>query len=303
MPVSLKNAPADKEEQSNKKKSGLIIGLVSGLIVALLAVGGVGALFFRDQIKGLFTKAEEAGPLASNGETVEVPESNMRATVITKKDCVNCWDVNIFLDPLQSNNVKLTDTETVYVDDAATQALIDKYQITKVPTVLLSGDLDKNPNLSQAWPILGEVIDNVFVLRQVIPHYYDLASQTIKGKVSVVYLADQSCDKCYDVTLHGKALANYGLVPDETKTVDIASAEGKELIKKYDITAAPTILFSGEIEEYQSLAQDWSLFGKVTDDGTYIFTKMDEMGTYKDLKTNKVVVVEASSTAATVEAQ
>ena len=64
----------------------------------------------------------------------------------------------------------------------------------------------------------------------------------------------------------------------------------------------PTILLKGDLSEYTGLQQIWPQVGKITDDGTYIFTKLDEMGSYMSLKTGKLVVVTPPEATPTTDA-
>jgi len=270
------------ELKISSMKKGLIYGGAAALVVVIIIL----AVVFWPWNKG-----------AKNTNTAA--DSKLKVTIITKKDCTDCFDVNLLLDALKQNNAKITKQTTEYLGDKDAQKLIDKYKITKVPTVLISGDLDKNPTLQNLWKNLGEVIDKVFVFRQVIPPYIDVASGQLKGKITVTYLTDQSCKTCYDVKLHEVALKNLGIEAKDTKTVDISSAEGKDLVSKYKIDKVPTILLSGEVVEYQQLVQLWPTYGKITDDKTYIFTKLDVMGTYMDLAKDKVVEVDLQQQPAT----
>ena len=61
------------------------------------------------------------------------------------------------------------------------------------------------------------------------------------------------------------------------------------MIKKYSIKKVPTILILGETSAYKNLGQLWSQVGIVSGDGSYIFTKTELMGIYKDLSTNKII--------------
>lgn len=289
-----------EEEKENKKSPGVLKGVILGggaalLILAIIA-GGIFFLLKKDN-------QPEAGQPAA--DQTDVPQAALRITVVTKKDCPDCWDVNLFLDALRQNNIKEEGLETIYVDDGATQSIIDKYKITKVPTVLIAGELDKNPTLASAWPVLGEVIDGVFVFRDILPPYLDLATGEVRGKFTLTYLIDQSCQECYDYQDHLLALNNLGMNPTDVKTVDISSDEGKALVEKYDINLVPTIIMSGDLSVYSYLNQVWSSVGETAEDGAYIFTKLEEMGTHKDLATGEVVKVEipVDSTAAPVITQ
>lgn len=271
---------------------GLIFGLGGALIIVLIILGVV----FGGQIKDKLTGKS---PADSNQSA---DAAKVRVTIITKKDCVDCWDVNLLIDALKQNNVNITGQETVYIDDAKTKTLIDKYKITKVPTVLVAGELEKNDSLKQIWQTLGEIIDNVFVFRQVIPPYIDVATGQLKGKFSAIYLTDKSCSTCYDVKIHENALKNLGMNPTNAKEVDVASDEGKALVAKYKITKVPTLILNGELAEYQSLTQVWPTVGEIASDGAYVLTKAEEMGTYRNLTTGKIVVVQPQTATSTAPA-
>jgi hypothetical protein len=273
------------EALSEAKSQGFSRGLMIGLAGALVLVVVILAIVFAGSIKNkLFNRGAGGG-----GDLAK-----LRITIVTSKKCENnsCFDINLFLQALRQNQIKETGLDTVYIENRSGKKLVEKYKITKVPTVLIAGELDKNAILQKAWPVLGEVIDKVFVFREVIPPYIEVASGQLKGVVNVVYLTDNSCAKCYDVNIHNFALKNLGITPKESKTLDVSSDEGKALVEKYKIKVAPTILLFGELDEYKNLQQIWPTYGEVTSDNTYIFTKVDEMGTYKDLVKNKVVEIE-----------
>ncbi len=217
--------------------------------------------------------------------------AKLRVTIVTEKDCATCWDVNLLIDALKTHNVKIS-TTTIYHDSGKGKSLVKKYNIDKIPTVLIEGELDKDPNLKPFWEQLGEMNGKVFVFRQVIPPYFDLASGQMKGNILVTFLTDETCTTCYDVSLHGNALKNLAIPTENYKFVDMASKEGKDLISKYSIKKVPTMLISGEVNLYNSLTQLWSQVGIIAEDGTYVFSEVDLMGTYKDLVKNKVVVPE-----------
>jgi hypothetical protein len=231
-----------------------------------------------------------------------------KVQIITSSKCgKDCWDVNLFLDALKQKGVKIERQPIAYVSSwlpfASGNALVKKYQITKVPTVVVELVGKDAPDVNAFFNTsLGTVIDNKFVLGKILAPYYDLTDKKLKGLVKVTYLSDKTCAECYDVAKHEIALKNLGISVKGEK-IDVDSAKGKELIAKYNITKVPTVLISGEVSEYQVFAQAWADVGIVTDDGTYIFTNVNLMGdSYKDLKTGQVIKSTVAATpAATAE--
>lgn len=254
-----------EEERKAKFLRGLVIGIIAAVVILAIAIP-------------LIMRNSGSGP------------AKLKLTVITKPDCTQCWDVGLLTEALAQYKVKITGTTTLDYSSGKGKKLVEKYGIDKVPSVIISGDLDKDPALKPFWEALGEIDGKDFVFRQVIPPYIDVASGQLKGAVQVTYLTDNSCKECYDVTLHGNALRNLAIPTTDSKTIDVASDEGKALVKKNGIKSVPTVTISGETSEYQSLADLWEQVGTVASDGTYVFTQTQLMGTYKDLSTGKVVI-------------
>jgi hypothetical protein len=160
---------------------------------------------------------------------------------------------------------------------------------------LVSGELDKDPSLAGFWTELGRVIDGVFVLDEILPPYISVETGELKGLVSGTFITDESCEECYDVTLHKNALLNLGVTLENEKTVDISTDEGKALIEKYNIIDVPTILIYGETEEYRALNDIWSQYGDIASDGTLVFTGMEVMGNYYDLEEDEFVEIDLAN--------
>jgi hypothetical protein len=293
---TLSDGEGTSAEQSMQK--GLLYGLGGAAIVVIVILG----LIFSSSIKELlpsFGKSDSDG-------------ARLKLIVVTKKDCTDCFDTSLFVDTLkQLGDVEIASEKTVYIDDRTGKKLVEQYKIEKVPTVLITGDLDKvnqqyqqlSGDTRELWSFLGEVIDKTFVWRQVVPPYIEVSTGELKGKVSIIYLSDSSCSQCYEVSLHGNALKNLGVDVNNATTVDVGSDEGKDLIDRYAIELVPTVIIQGEVDQYQSIAQLWTTYGKVTDDGSYIFTKVDEMGTYRNLTTGEVTTVELPELTAPVQVQ
>ena len=275
-----------RRQPASTFKRGLLIGL--GVAATILIVALV-ALYF-------------GGVFGSKSEAKNNP-IKIKITVVAQKDCSDCWDTNLFIDALSKEEFKITGKKIVYVGSKSMipfsesgDDLVKKFNITKLPTIIIDADFKNNKEFSDFLaPNLGDIIDNRFVLRKVIPPYLDMASNQIRGKVQVTYLTDQSCKECYDVSIHDKALTNLGVPINNIKRVDIGSDEGKGLVSKYKIKAVPTLLISGEVSEYQSLVSVWKDVGTIASDGTYVFTELSVMnGVYKDLAKNKIITPTAT---------
>lgn len=261
-------------------RKGMLIGVG---VAAVILVVALSILYYKGVIGG---RTQTSEPI------------KVKVTVVTKKDCPECWDTNLFVDALSQQEFKIASKKTVYADGKSLipfitdgDDLVKKFNITQLPTVILEADFEKNKDLAEFLsPNLGDIIDGKFVLRKIIPPYIDVASGQLKGRVQVTYLTDDSCKECYDVNIHNNALSNLGVPINNIERVDVSSDAGKKLVSDYKIKAVPTLLIKGEVEEYQSLVAVWADVGTIAADGTYVFTDLSVMnGAYKDLTKNKVV--------------
>ncbi|MDO8661369.1 MAG: hypothetical protein Q7K43_05760, partial [Candidatus Woesearchaeota archaeon] len=217
----------------------------------------------------------------------------VKLTLISDKDCPQCTDLNTFSAQFKQLGIAITKEDKFDVTDSKGNNLVQKYNIEKVPTLIFSSDAAAYDEFAQGFPQVGTIEkDGTFVMRTIPPPYMNVPQNKIYGLVDLTYLTDNSCTECYNVTLHNQILANpqgFNLKLQSEKYVDISSAEGKEIVKKYNITSVPTVLMSKDAGEYQLLVQTWPRVGSVESDGSFVFRDLTVMrGKYKDLVTNKL---------------
>jgi len=229
-----------------------------------------------------------------NKKMIEAKEATRPAelsiTVLQDSACTECNSLQPLIDNIKKANVKITAEKTIEAATAESQELIAKYKIAKLPSMIVSGELDKEKTLTDLWSKLGEIKDGVFVLTQVGAPYLLVSTGEVKGRVKLIMLTDKDCKTCYDVTNHESVLSRYGVPTTDQKVVEASFADGKELISKYQIKLLPTIILSGDLEAYPALKSVWSSVGTIEKDGTYVFREgVKQMGAYKDLATNQII--------------
>ena len=229
-----------------------------------------------------------------NKKNIETQEASrpaeLEATIIIDANCPDCSNLDQLLAAIEKQNARIAKKEELALTDKKAKKLIKQFKITKVPALLISGELDKSPSLKSLLSKLGKTENGTFVLSQPATPYTLIDSGEIKGRVEVVMLADKSCDECYQVTKHEKILNNFGINTKNKKMVDAQDPQGQTLIKKYNIKLLHTIILSGDIGTYPALEKIWPKVGTVETDGTYVFRQgVKQMGVYKDLTTNKVI--------------
>lgn len=212
--------------------------------------------------------------------------------IIILKDlsCSDCFDVGPMIEAIKKENVKVNSEITLEITSPDGLDLINKYNIDKAPTFIITGEIEKNISLKNLWPKIGEVRDNTFILRQISPPYTEISTGEIKGRVKLVMLTDLSCEECYDVGQHNNILRRFGFPVGKQEIIDVISDDGEELIKKYSIKLLPTIILTGDIDAYSTLKSIWAQVGTIEQDGAYVFRQgIKQMGAYKDLDTGEVV--------------
>ena len=224
-------------------------------------------------------------------QTEALRPADLSLVEIKPDDCSQCFKLDALLSQIKGQNINLVDDRSLAQSSPVAQALITKYKIERLPSLVVQGELDKEPTLAQLWDDLGDrVVDDTFVLRRSGNPYWEVANQRLAGVMKVVMIKDSTCADCYDVTKHHAILASMGWSGEPETVLDQVSPEAQRLIKKYGITLLPTIVLSGDVNDYPALQQIWSAVGTTEKDGTLVFRQGEkQMGIYHDLAHNKII--------------
>lgn len=193
----------------------------------------------------------------------------VQAKIITNSDCIDCYNLSSFVTTL-GKLMSITNVQTEELSDASVD--VNKYNLSEVPAIILSGDLSLYPDTKTKLDALGTYVGDELVLTAKLnPPYWDIASNEAKGLVSITYLTDNSCKDCYNVKIHKTVLENYGVDIVNESSIDISSSEGQDLVTKYSITEVPTIIVSSDLQYYSGINKIWDQVGSIEDDGNYVF--------------------------------
>jgi len=225
---------------------------------------------------------------------VQSGEAKGRISLTYLKDsaCKDCGDYTASIAQLKQVGVVISSEKSVEYSSPEGKALLQKYNITNVPTLLLSKDAAEYGDLETVWQQIGSIeADGTHVIRTPNPPYVEVATGVVKGIVSLVILADSECAECYDTSLHRQSLESLGIKIGNETAIEFNSTEGQALVKKYAITAVPTMLISPEASEYMMLTQLWPQVGSFEPDGWLVFRNMDAMASaiYRNATSGQVV--------------
>jgi uncharacterized protein with FMN-binding domain len=232
--------------------------------------------------------SQGAGTIESDGKLVyravaapyyNITDKNIVGLVdgiaINATGCPACLDAGIYFTSLESvGHIYFKSATVLQPDDPQAKSLIASHNITKLPALLMSGNINVYPFFTQRVLSLGKMEGGWFVLQNVSPPYVDLAdNNSIKGLVSAIYLVNQSCTGCLNVTqLSDYLTGSGGVYIANSTTYDISSINAKNLVKKYNITAIPSVLYSPEARLYPGFSGAWTgINSTVASDGWFIF--------------------------------
>jgi len=104
------------------------------------------------------------------------------------------------------------------------------------------------------------------VFTQTLPPYQTIDG-TIRGDVRATIILADNCDICTDPEYLLDQLTQLGILINVTKTLDAKSNDAKKLIKQYNISRLPAIIFTPDLLEYDLVKQVWSQVGTIEQDG------------------------------------
>lgn len=271
-------------EKKSKKEFNLSLDYRLTMILVVIMFLAILSGVFSSSQTNLFLRNK----IAENEEAAR--PANIDIIVLQESSCQDCSNLNPLISVIKKENVKVNSEKIIELTSPEGIELINKYSITKVPTLVISGEIEKDAKLKAMWTQLGEVKNDAFILKQVGTPYVLTSSGDVRGRIKWVMIADTSCSECYDVTKHEGILRQFGMPTQNQQITSSQLNDGKELIDKYNIKLLPTIILTGDIEAYPSLIKLWSRVGTVEEDGAYVFREgVKQMGTYKDLTTNEVI--------------
>ncbi|MBR9693246.1 hypothetical protein GOV07_04965 [Candidatus Woesearchaeota archaeon] len=213
--------------------------------------------------------------------------------IIKAPGCDDCFDPALYLPEFEALDVPLGEAKVYEYKDASRK--IKKYELTKLPAMVLSEELSQYPLITDAWDRVGTIAkDGSYILAGSPPPFYDLEEERVRGVIDLMYLSDVSCTGCYDVTGHKSILARFGMAIGEELTIDIASPEGAALLAEHGLTQVPTVILTGEASLYPGFDDVWTSVGR-SDGETHIFTNLGALGLpYKDLSTGELITPQES---------
>ncbi|MBI2550630.1 hypothetical protein HYV83_05660 [Candidatus Woesearchaeota archaeon] len=239
-----------------------------------------------------FTKADDALIYSQQPPYVDAATGDVKGlvslTYVNVSSCKECPDLMGVVQQLRSQ-VKVKEVKVVDFSSSDGSEIVKEFSMLRLPGILVSAEVNEYLLAAQLAQV-GTVKKGGAIALGANPPYLNVSTGEITGVTQLILLNDSSCTGCYDVTMHVPIVRRFQVNPATIKVTDAASAEGKELISRYKITAVPTILVTGDVSPYQQLLDIWPTVGTTEKDGALVFRTMSAIAgrPYKDLTSGKV---------------
>ena len=243
------------------------------MLVALLGV----ILIINIFITAGLNKAIEGNIEKSKEQSMP---ARIELTVIKDSTCSECFDAGAVVKYVKSSKLNITKERTSDFSSNEAKALISKYGIKKLPSVILTGEIDK-VNIEGF-----EKKEDALIFSLAPPPYIDVATKEVKGIVKVYSIVDSSCKECFDTDLFVSQLTGEGISIKSNQKLDINSAEAKDMISKYKLDFVPSIILSKDAVEYELINSVWTRLGTKENDGNYVMRMKNPP--YINLTTNEL---------------
>ena len=237
----------------------------------------------------LVTSGNQSATAAAINAKEDSRPANIEIIKLSDPNCADCFSIDKVLSDLKSKNVKVLSEDSVNQFSENGKGLTSKFGITKLPTLIVSGEVKKSSieNLWKGkWELKSVSGKDYYVYTDLAPPYFDLGKNRVVGRVSLTNIVDSSCKECTNLLQISGFLKQNSVSISEEKTLEYNTPEAKELINKFGVERIPAIILSNNILEYPSVKQVWAQLN-ATERGGF-FALHAQAPPYKNAKTGEL---------------
>jgi hypothetical protein len=221
----------------NAEKSQLV---AVGLSVALLLFL-VYNFYQTTVLAGKIDALQQSIPRATSNQQAGMPAIEL---FILVGNCEQCEDVGRIVQSFERADINITRKTKLDYGSREASSLIQKYDIKKLPAVIVKGDID---NIE----VQGfEKRQDAFVFVTESVPYLETDTGKVKGLVHVFVVTAPLCNVCGDFNSALRLLEERGVAMLPAEFVEYDSERGKQLVKDFNLSRIPALLISTEIDEY-----------------------------------------------------
>ncbi len=239
-------------------------------------VGAVGVLLLANLLLALHVPLPFVSNSGSSGITgnAVLPSEDANAIEITEivnSKCIECSNLDELVAALEQQGFLVSSRAKVEFDSSDGRALISEYQFSRVPSMVVRASDSAMASLSALWVNVGEVreAEKTFVFSNPAPLFFDLTRNRSAGSVRVVVLKNSACVEC-NPSVSRSNIEDLGVVVSDFSELSLDSEAGRALVEKYAIRRIPAIVFSPDIQYYESFLASIEVLGSVEPDGSFV---------------------------------
>ncbi len=211
--------------------------------------------------------------------------ANVDVVKLFDANCSDCFNIDSVLSELKSKSFKIGKEESVSPFSDRGKELANKFGITRLPTLIVSGEVKKS-SIESFWKGKWELRDGSAVFKEVLPPYIDAKDNQVKGRVLVTNVLDSSCKDCADLSELTNFLKTNGVVISEEKKFEYNSADGVVAINTFGVEKIPAIIISKNVLEYSAVGEVWKSLNTTEKNG--FFTVNAPSPPYRDVKSGEL---------------
>lgn len=228
------NASKFKKRFILNEKNYYAFLIVLGAILVAIAIFNVIQVNPLDNVMtGKIVEAEEAAKPAK-----------LELFTIIDSNCKDCSTVTDLVESIKNANTEITQERNLVLDSEEARAIISEYGIERIPTIILTGEIDKF-NAREL-----EKRGDALVYSQAKPPYVNPLNKKVMGKVSTILIEDSSCEECFSLRSVSTTLKQQNVVLGTEEILDRTDTKAKNLISQFGILKLPALLVSEDIDVY-----------------------------------------------------
>ncbi len=260
------------------------------VLIALLLVSSASTyLVVIPTLEKLFSNPSPSPTMQPTNQptaTVQV-RPKLKVFSVLSLNCTECSGTAGVIAQLESAGSDFNNTNIEYTSLLGKE-LVQNYNLTKIPSVVISGEINL-PSINYTLSTIGNVTKDAVIFDSPEPVYLDLKTGKKVGIVQVTYLSTKYCKECSDFSNLLDLLRQSGIYIDtnENSVVPSETAAGKALVKQYNLTRLPGLILSNDAGAYREFEKAWAEIGNVEYDGSFVLK--DNLPPYFDIVKNKTI--------------
>ncbi len=228
------------------------------------------------------------------------PVTALNIVIINPNNCNQCNSSIDLLNQLQTQtgafHLSLNTPTILTQDSVQAQALISKYNISILPTLILTSNGSLNTTFVSLWQQrLGtSEPDGALIFRFVPLPYYSITNHSVVGLVQGIAIRATGCSDCFDPSLFFTSLTStsVGMIFSNITILDRTDQSALALIAQYNVTNLPVLFLSKDASAYDVFNQKILALGEIQGDW---FVLKSAFPPYMDLANNNSIRGHVSS--------